>query len=248
MQVREHPNSYCFIAENFERTWKCFIPASRVVAPLQDGSFVQGGRANAPDAAAPWIPTRGPRAVDVVTWGIATLGAGTLDAWHGAGSAFRAWQDMKRWGGYGKGRQLLGVGFSDVDGNGIDAIGDYRAAIVSSEWTAGAITAVREMIGHYAALDAKDPAAAQAGEWLAELRADERGMLEGLENLRLDRVPDAGFDALLAAGSQPYLYANRRAMVPFGWYANPLPSTCATAWRVMLARNFNPLATRKASP
>jgi hypothetical protein len=37
-------------------------------------------------------------------------------------------------------------------------------------------------------------------------------------------------------------------MVPFGWYANPLPSTCATAWRVMLARNFNPLATRKASP
>ena len=214
----------------------------------QDGSFVQGGRANAPDAAAPWIPTRGPRAVDVVTWGIATLGAGRLDAWHGAGSAFRAWQDMKRWGGYGKGRQLLGVGFSDVDGNGIDANGDYRAAIVSSEWTAGAITAVREMIGHYAALDAKDPAAAQAGEWLAELRADERGMLEGLEALRLDRVPDAGFDALLAAGSQPYLYANRRAMVPFGWYANPLPSTCATAWRVMLARNFNPLATRRASP
>jgi hypothetical protein len=213
-----------------------------------DGSFVQGGRANAPDAAAPWIPTRGPRAVDVVTWGIAALGAGTLDAWHGAGSAFRAWQDMKRWGGYGKGRQLLGVGFSDVDGNGVDANGDYRAAIVSSEWTAGAITAVREMIGHYAALDAKDPAAAQAGEWLAELRTDERGMLEGLETLRLDHVPDAGFDALLATGSQPYLYANRRAMVPFGWYANPLPSTCATAWRVMLARNFNPLATRMASP
>jgi hypothetical protein len=186
--------------------------------------------------------------VDVVTWGIAALGAGTLDAWHGAGSAFRAWQDMKRWGGYGKGRQLLGVGFSDVDGNGVDANGDYRAAIVSSEWTAGAITAVREMIGHYAALDAKDPAAAQAGEWLAELRADERGMLEGLETLRLDHVPDAGFDALLATGSQPYLYADRRAMVPFGWYANPLPSTCATAWRVMLARNFNPLATRKASP
>jgi phosphoribosylamine--glycine ligase len=53
---------------------------------------------------------------------------------------------------------------------------------------------------------------------------------------------------LLATGSQPYLYANRRAMVPFGWYANPLPSTCATAWRVMLTRNFNPLATRKASP
>ncbi len=213
-----------------------------------DGSFVQGGRANAPDAAAPWVPTGGPRAVDVVTWGIATLGADRLDAWHGSGSALRAWQDMKRWGGYGKGRQLLGVGYSDVDGNGIDANGDYRAAIISSEWTAGAITAVREMIRHYGALDAAGPAAAQARAWLTELRADEKSMVEGLDTLRLDRVPDAGFEAVLAAGSQPYLYANRRAMVPFGWYANPLPSTCATAWRVMLARNFNPLATRKASP
>ncbi len=214
----------------------------------KDGSFVQGGRANAPDAAAPWVPTAGPRAVDVVTWGIATLGADTLDSWYGAGSAFRAWQDMKTWGAYGKGRQLLGVGFSDIDGNGIDANGEYRAGIISSEWTAGAITAVREMISHYASLDPRDPAAVQARDWLAQLRPDEQGMLEGLDGLRLDRVPGAGFVEILAAGNQPYLYANRRALVPFGWYANPLPSTCATAWRVMLARNFNPLAIRKASP
>ena len=214
----------------------------------QNGSFVQGGRANAPDTQAPWVPTGGPRAVDVVTWGIATLGAGTLDGWFGAGSAFRAWQDMKRWGGYGKGTQLLGVGFSDIDGNGEDSDGNYRAAIMSAEWTAGAITAVREMITHYASRGPQDPAAAELKEWLAQLRADEQGMLEGLEQLRLDRVPDAGFDDILAAGSQPYLYANRRAMVPFGWHANPLPSTCATAWRIMLARNFNPLASRKAVP
>lgn len=214
----------------------------------QKGSFVQGGRANAPDAQAPWVPTGGPRAVDVITWGIATLGADTLDGWFGGGSAFRAWQDMKRWGGYGKGTQLLGVGFSDIDGNGQDSSGNYRAAIMSAEWTAGAITAVRDMITHYASLDPQDPAAAQATPWLAQLRADEQGMLEGLEQLRLDRAPDAGFDDILAAGNRPYLYANRRAMVPFGWHANPLPSTCATAWRIMLARNFNPLASRKAVP
>jgi len=210
----------------------------------QVGSFVQGGRANAPDAAAAWIPVRSPRAVDVVTWGIATLGAAEIDAHHGAGSAFRAWQDLKRWGGYGTGKRLLGVGFSDVDGNGIDEKGNYLSAILSSEWTAGAITAVREMIAHYGSMTATD----ETRRWLAELRADEAGMLEGMDSLRLDHVPDAGFDALRAAGSQPYLYANRRARVPFGWYANPLPSTCATAWRVMLARNFNPLATRRVSP
>jgi hypothetical protein len=39
---------------------------------------------------------------------------------------------------------------------------------------------------------------------------------------------------------QPYVYASRRYAIPFGWYANPLPSTCATAWVLMLAAGFDP--------
>jgi len=31
-QVRDHPNRGCFIVENFDRTWKCFIPGSRIVS------------------------------------------------------------------------------------------------------------------------------------------------------------------------------------------------------------------------
>jgi hypothetical protein len=39
---------------------------------------------------------------------------------------------------------------------------------------------------------------------------------------------------------EPYLYASRRYHIPFGWVANPLPSTAATAWMIMLANSYDP--------
>ncbi|MFZ1984771.1 MAG: hypothetical protein WAU91_10190, partial [Desulfatitalea sp.] len=50
----------------------------------------------------------------------------------------------------------------------------------------------------------------------------------------------AGYGDLIRPQSLPYLYASRRAMIPFGWYANPLPSTCATAWTVLVANSYDP--------
>jgi hypothetical protein len=74
-------------------------------------------------------------------------------------------------------------------------------------------------------------------------------MLAGLGRLRLDAyraTPFAGkppdYERLLPSqgATQPYVYASRRYAIPFGWYANPLPSTCATAWVIMLAAGFDP--------
>ena len=48
------------------------------------------------------------------------------------------------------------------------------------------------------------------------------------------------FKTLIALPTNPTLYASRRFFIPFGWYANPLPSTCATAWKLMVANRFNP--------
>jgi hypothetical protein len=45
---------------------------------------------------------------------------------------------------------------------------------------------------------------------------------------------------LIVQASKPYLYASRRYRVPFGWYANPIPSTVSTAWIIMLADDFDP--------
>ncbi len=73
-------------------------------------------------------------------------------------------------------------------------------------------------------------------------------MLRAVQQLRYDNYLRADFGGrpahyrqLVPQMNQPYLYADRRYLVPFGWYANPLPSTCATAWMVMLADRFDPL-------
>ncbi len=215
----------------------------------RDGEFVQGGLALGPQEGNAWVPTTSPRAVDANTWGVLALGPGTVDGWFGFGAALRNWQQLKRWGGYGEGTTLWGVGYSELDGNGIDANGMYRAGILSSEWTAGAITLVRSLAAHYGRIAPQAPQYAEARGWLEELRRDEQSMLAGLGRLRLDAyraTPFAGkppdYERLLPrqGDTQPYVYASRRYAIPFGWYANPLPSTCATAWVIMLAAGFDP--------
>lgn len=224
-----------------------------------DGEFVQGGFArpaanrNAARAANPkavvWQPTRSPKAVDANTWTVAVLGARRVDTWFGFGASFRLWQQVKRWGGYGKGKTLLGVGFSDIDGNGVDDDGNFRQGIMSSEWTAGAVNMLRNMIAFYGGIAPTSPQYVMARTYAKSLRADEAAMIAGMELLRYDRYVATEMDGkpnnyreLVPQFAQPYLYSNKRYLVPFGWHANPLPSTCATAWVVMLANGYDPLA------
>ena len=212
-----------------------------------DGEFVQGGIAGKPQASSDWVPTRHPRAVDANTWTISAVGARQIDDWFGFGASFDAWQRIKRWGGHGRGAALMGVGFSDQDGNGSDDLGHYRAGVLSAEWTAGAINMLRNQIAFYQSVtDAAQVATAR--RFVSSLQQDETAMLRAVQQLRYDNYLRADFGGrpahyrqLVPQMNQPYLYADRRYLVPFGWYANPLPSTCATAWMVMLADRFDPL-------
>lgn len=213
----------------------------------RDGGFVQGGIANDPARPEPWVPTLSPQAVDVNTWGIAALGPAMIDEWFGFAASYRAWQKVKAWGGYGVGKTLWGVGYSDQDGNGTLANGDYRQGVLSAEWTAGAINMVRSQIAHYRKIEAGTDNYGNARAFLIELERDEKSMLESLQALRLDRYGEVDFpgkpsqfDTLVALKTTPYLYASRRHFIPFGWFANPLPSTCATAWVIMVANHFDP--------
>ena len=129
------------------------------------------------------------------------------------------------------------MGYSDKDGNGIDAAGNYRQGVMSAEWTAGAINAVRNMMSFYGA----------ASPYAASLKQDEAAMLKALGALRIDRYASTDFPGkpadytkLVSLKTKPYLYASRRYHIPFGWYANPLPSTASTAWIVMIADNYDP--------
>jgi hypothetical protein len=214
-----------------------------------DGLFVQGGIADDPAMQSEWMPVLEPKAVDVNTWGVAALGAARVDEWFGFGASYELWQRMKSWGAYGVGRKLLGVGYSDVDGNGQNADQTYRQGVLSGEWTAGAILMLRDMIRHYAAAPPAARHLPPASLYEKDLREDEKSMTEGIQTLRYDRYLTTAFPGkpddyqnLVIQPTKPYLYASKRYLVPFGWYANPLPSTCASAWVIMLADDFDPFA------
>jgi hypothetical protein len=218
----------------------------------QAGEFVQAGYANDPGAGKEWLAVGEPKAVDVSTWGIASLGPERIDQWFGFGAAFEVWRRLKQWGGYGVGQSLWGVGYSDADGNGRTPDGGYRSGVLSAEWTAGAIVMVRSLLRHYGATPRRAREYARAREFLGELRADESSMIRGVQELRFDRYvagsmpgKPANYRNLIMEptgplAAQPYLYASTRYRIPFGWYANPLPSTCATAWILLVADNYDP--------
>ena len=217
-----------------------------------NGEFVTGGFADEPNSGTEWRPMPDPRAVDVNTWGVAALGTRQIDAWFGFGAAYRMWERLKDWGAYGEGHVLWGVGYSDADGNGRTPQGDFRAGVLSAEWTAGAIVMVRNMLEHYRAIAESAPEAAQARAFVASLADDESRMVAGIQSLRYGRYIEtsfpgkpAGYATLIAepttpVRSEPYLYSSRRYLIPFGWYGNPLPSTAASAWVILIADRYDP--------
>lgn len=179
-----------------------------------------------------WQPGTGnsPHAVDVDTWGLTVLGPHTLDSWFGSGTAFTLWQNVKQWGSFSQNGQLWGVGYSSADNH----------AIMSAEWTAGAINAVRCLM-----LQHQNDATK-----FNSLQADHDAMMENILKLRTDQYVGAGFpeglDATHFASVEPpagqlaFLYASKRYPIPFGWYANPLPSTTSSSWTIYLHYDYNP--------
>jgi hypothetical protein len=212
-----------------------------------NNEFVQGGLANDPEQKQNWVPTLKPHAIDTNTWGIAALGAKQIDQWFGFGTSYQNWQQVKRWSAYGVSNKLWGVGYSDEDGNGINPDGTYRQGVLSAEWTAGAITMVRSLIKHYGQVSTGSSEYNQARSYVDSLKQDEGAMLDGFQMLRIDnysraRLPGKpdDYSRLVQYSTKPFLYASKRYFIPFGWNANPIPSTCSTAWAIMLADRFDP--------
>lgn len=146
-------------------------------------------------------------AVDVQTWGVTVLGVKKIDEWFGEGAAYRIWQNTKKRGGFSENGRLIGVGYTDDP-----------SAVISVEWTLGAILLVKELNDFY---------------HLPDLSEDEVSMRQNMENLKETVVID-GIETIA------YDYADRRYYIPFGWWSNKVPSLTSTAWVIMNDRNFNP--------
>lgn len=149
-------------------------------------------------------------ASDCQTWGITALGPQWIDRNFGEGESYEILKNTVRKSGvYNTYGYLKGIGFSE------------DKAVVSVEWTCGAILAARELKKFYQGLN---PARSLEMSRLASQ------MRIGIEDCK-QRISE---------DEAAYLYSSERYFVPFGWWANAIPSTASSAWVILIDMDFNP--------
>ena len=200
-------------------------------AAVDYGFFLQGTTGMAGAA----VGVTSAFATDVQTWGIAAiLGDRALErdlegvyGRHFLHDMFKAAIGL---GGYygtapGGARILEGIGFNAQKAGAPEAQ-------LSGEWTWGAINAAMLLAEFYQESGRQDPAR------VTELMGQARSMIAGVNRLAShDYNPRRLKDGRDWVG---YLYANRRAWIPWGWFSNACPSQAATTWALMVNSGFNP--------
>ena len=149
-------------------------------------------------------------AADCQTWGINALGPDWIDATFGYGTSYRIWKNTKERVGYYNEKEIL-RGIGFTDGHDIYSV----------EWTCGAILTTRILAEYYEKINP---------EWAEELKRDALTMRYGIEQFKRTN-PD---------GSVTYLYSNKRYFIPWGWWANPIPSLASCSWVILTDTRFNP--------
>lgn len=153
-----------------------------------------------------------PFAVDVQTWGIATLGTKLTEWSEDSNLPYEMLKSAIEKGGYcDSNNKLLGVGYTAQTPSD-----PYYEC--SGEWTFGAINAAKVI----AAIDATHKTQAEA--W-------GKDMISGVNNTT----------AVTYKGISYYLYANKRAWIPFGWWSNDIPAMASTTWALFTRLNYNPM-------
>jgi hypothetical protein len=159
-----------------------------------------------------WSSSREYFALDVQTWAISCLGPGVIDAWLGAGTAYRMWQSAKKHSGvFDDQEQVIGVGYTDEHDR------------VSVEWSAGAMLALEEIGQYYINIQA---------DWAKEAFQDKVAIRRHMETLRykISNVQTA------------YSYSSRRGWIPFGWNSHDpqVMSLASSGWMIFVDAGVNP--------
>eukprot|EP00756_Hemistasia_phaeocysticola_P062560 Hpha_TRINITY_DN6004_c0_g1::TRINITY_DN6004_c0_g1_i1::g.63358::m.63358 len=176
------------------------------------GYFRQGGSYNPNTQAFSWVQNTGipSFAVDCQTWVGTVLGPELIEARLGGGSNMRLWTKTKDLGGYVKNGVVVGVGYTEVSSKDV----------FSGEWTLGAVNWMRTLAASPALTDT-ERASASSDAAVMQAAVQSELTMHSLNGLSI-------------------LYANRRYYIPFGWYSNPIPSLCSTAWLLALQNDHNP--------
>jgi len=173
------------------------------------GYFSQGGSYNRKTRTITWA--KEPFfAVDCQTWVTAVLGPAQIDEWFGAGTALRIWNNTKRIGGYN-------FDASTGMAEGVGYTNNTKDNVFSGEWTFGAINMVKVLANHYT--QSRD-----------QLLQEAAFMRQAIEKKLLDHSAPFG---------ESVKYAGARYFIPFGWWANPIPSAASTAWAALEDADYN---------
>jgi len=151
-------------------------------------------------------------AVDCQTWVISVIGAPTIDSWYGTGATLKIWQNTKLLGGYS-----YDAPSDTVFGVGFSKNQDVQ--IFSGEWSFGAVNMLRI---------------------LANQLPDSSMKLLNEATIIRQAIDDTLTFYDVSINSDIVNYANRRYYIPFGWYANPLPSLASISWAVFTDSDYNP--------
>lgn len=188
---------------------------------IKDAQFAYQGGHILPSGYVP-VPLTdvGGIAVDCQTWGMTVLGAPFVDKLHGDGASYKIWQGTKKYTGYFVGGKIAGVGYTAIVENKTVAPNN---GIWSAEWTFGAINMAQVLAQQYAEMGHSD--------YHDSLMADAQSMYDAIVK---------PWPAGLQFSDGSYVYANKRFLIPWGWYSNPIGALCSTSWSVFQERNYNP--------
>ncbi|PIQ87445.1 MAG: hypothetical protein COV73_03415, partial [Candidatus Omnitrophica bacterium CG11_big_fil_rev_8_21_14_0_20_43_6] len=180
----------------------------------QEGYFMQGMHY----INGQWLLNEG-FASDCQTWAILSLGPEKIDELFGQGATYKLWQKTKEEAGVsGAAVEITGIDFTNYRRLG-------REAMVSYEWTGGAILAVKAAADYYANTAKKD--------FAQELTKDALSMKEYAKAAAIRQDDWAAW---------PYASNKENAPTGFGWYAPPAPnlSLASTVWMAFVELGFNP--------
>jgi hypothetical protein len=146
------------------------------------------------------------------------LGTPLIDKTFGSGTAYNIWKLVKIYANYTcPGGELCGIGYT---------FSNYSGQVLSGEWTYGAMNWLQVMINE----------SGYNSSVITDLQND-------FSNLNFGTYTYVVTSTSINNSTKQYdsvLYADRRYYIPFGWFANPLPSLASTGWAVMLLNSFNP--------
>jgi hypothetical protein len=163
----------------------------------------------------------------VQTWGLLVIGAERFDQWYaGKTTAWDIWVATKKLAGYwSPNGQLQGVGFTTTGGNRTNSI-------LSGEATWSAIFMCRRLAYDYIQMGKLD--------WALALENDAASMMTYIQSSVAPCDDGVWCGGGLVQKDGSFLETNKRNLMPWLRYANPIGATSPTSWAVFNDFDYNP--------